>query len=447
MPALDTVPRSAVLGLSAGALGFALGAMLGVVERTVMLLWPPFGVWRSAWPSYSWVVEAAIAATTFLCSWRPVPGTRSHLWARAGAVAWVVALAAEEWPSGSVMSRDACANLEELPSDSPVLVVTLCCARLLLWLSLGGVVLASGRRFALPRWSPAIAAGLGATLAEPGLDEVLRHWRTGSLLIRFPTFTYSLVELVMLVVFAGAFASVASAMRRRPLLDPDALVSTGHPGGGATEIATRTFYHWSASSLVLLVCVFALTNQVGTALARVPLIEGWGSDGRIVFALSLLAVAILVERARRKNPDESSFAPTIAAGVGALWGAASASSASSGRALALRILALGFCGFAVVAVAVLLPKIPGHVRTVRNMKGALALGGVMIASSGLSEWTSAGSRCETPVASLLSVEGHSMLLFGALVVVTLAVHRAVPIEGEILRASSTTRRGDLDERS
>jgi len=410
MPKLDTVPRTVAVGLSVGALGFASGALLWIVERTIMLLWPRFGGLRGAWPSYSWVVEVAIVATTFLCSWRPVPGTRSHVFARVGAGASVVAIAAEEWPIGLAMSRDACGNFEELPSDPPLVVLTLGGARLLLWLSLGGVVLATGRRFALPRWLPAIAAGLGATLAEPGLEHVLLRWQRGSPLFRFPTFTYSLVELVMIVAFAGAFASVASAVRTRSLIDQDAILSTRGPRSGTTERTTRTLNHWSASSVALLVCVFALSSQVGTMLTDVPSLGGAPANGRLVLALSLSALAILVERARRKNPNESSVAPTVAAGLGAACSVMAVRSPSGGGVLALHALALAFCAFTVVAIAMLLPKIPGHSRAVRNVKRVLFGGGVVIALSALSELRSARLHCEVPHFWLSIFDGQSVLL-------------------------------------
>ena len=412
--------------------GFATGAFMWIVARAVILFDWSQRASDYVESLYVWTVDAAFIVAAALCAWRPLPGTRSHVFARVAVVGWLVAVVAGWWPSHTITHYDECGLVRDVVRDPPGLLAVSSIGRLLLVLSLAGSVLASGRRFALPRWTPVIAAGLGATLTNVGFDELLS--RAAFSPAHLPTYTLALTELVMLIAFTAAFTTAAFALRRRPFLDEEAVLSTPAPGTPNASDA-RAFAYWRASISAVLAFTFAFASLAGEALGFVPSLAGWGSSRSIVFALGLVVFLVLVERARRRHAEASSFALTIGSGVAALFGAASVYATLGARPLILREMSLVTTAFTLGGIALLLPNIPAVGREVAKVKGALYLGALFLALSAGAK-LSAASRSSAPERTEPWINGETILLLAAFFFVTLAVHLTRPIEREALIAEA-----------
>jgi hypothetical protein len=432
----DVVPNIVTIGLSVAAWGFAIAAFMWLVAHAVTLLDRSHRASALVEVLYAWTVDAAIALAAALCAWRPVPGTRSHVFARLAVVGWLVAVVAEQWPSHTVIHYDRCGQVLDQAGDAAWLLIASSLGRLLMFLSLAGLVLAAGRRFALPRWMPVVAAGLGATLSEVGLDEVLLGHRGGSSLTRYPMYTKALAELLMLVAFTVAFAMAAFAVRRRPFLDEDAVLSTAPARTPVSAFDPRPFDYWRASISALLACTFALASRAGEELGFVPSLAGWESSRSIGAALGVVAFFVFVEHAHRQHTEISSWALTMASGFAALCGAASVFAVIGARPLLFREMGLVTTAMTLGGVALLLPNIPVVANVVTKVKGLLSAGAFFLLLSAGIGLSHAGPRASAPGTAGPWINGETVLLFAAVFFVIFAVHRARSIEREALIAEA-----------
>ncbi|MBX3259498.1 MAG: hypothetical protein KF782_07380 [Labilithrix sp.] len=432
----DVVPRIVAIGLSVAAWGFALGAVTWVLARAVMLFAETPRAPQYVELIYAWTIDAAILSAAALCAWRPLPGTRSHVFARLAVVGWLVGVVAEQWPRHVVMRYDPCGRVVGHAMDPPGVLVAASIGRLLLFLSLAGIALASGRRFALPRWTPVVAAGLGASLTEVNLDQVLGGGRAGPDPIRFPLYALSITELLMLVAFSAAFAAAARAARRRPFLDEEVALWT--PSASTSE--PRAYAYWRASIGAVLACLFALTSFAGEGLACIPSLGGWVSIRPIALGLALVAFPVFVERARRRHAEASSFSLTLGAGAAALCGAAAAFRISVDGLVVFRVLGVVTTAFTLAGIALLLPNLPARADVVAKVKGALYAGAALLVFAVGAELGIAASSTSALTTTRSWIRADTLVLLAAVVFVTIAVHLARPIEREALLAEARARR-------
>ncbi|MBX3191804.1 MAG: hypothetical protein KF819_32740 [Labilithrix sp.] len=425
MPERDARPRIVAIALSAATCAIAIAASMWFVAHAVTLFDRSSRGALFVGALYAGVVDASLVVAAALCAWRPVPGTRSHLFARFALVGWLIATLAERWPSPAGEHVDASGPGWSLFGSS--------IGRLLLFLSLAGIVVAAMRRFALPRWLPVVAAAFGATLTHASLDELLRGHRAGFSVGPLPIYTLALTELVMLAGFTAAFAMVASAVRRRPFLDEEAPLSTTRPEPSVLDAGT--FDHWRTSIGALLACTFAIASRASDELGFV-LLADCGSSRSTTFAMGMVAFFALVERARRRHAEASSWALTIGSGVAALSAVASVFASAGARPFVLR--EIGFVGAALTlsGMALLLPNVPAAAHAVRKVRGSLYLGAcslLLSAGAALYRTDAHRSTVETPASWFT---GHTPMLFAAFFFVTLATHFARSVEREASIAST-----------
>ncbi|MBX3204398.1 MAG: hypothetical protein KF764_04985 [Labilithrix sp.] len=434
------MPRTVSVGLSVASWAFALGAVAWLIARIVVLLGrsPPAAVE----PLYAWTVDAALVIAAALCAWRPMPGTRSHVFARLAIVGWLIAVIAEGWPSHTVTQYDSCGLAVAVVRDAPGLIAAAASGRLILLLSLAGVALASGRRFALPRWMPVVAAGVSASLAEAGLAEFVSGFRADSSLVIFPVHTVALPELLMLVAFSAAFATAARAARRRPFLDEDAILSRTAPRAASSASDARAYPYWRASISAVVACLFALASIAGAELALLPGLEGWPSSRPIAAALGLVVFLALIERARRKHAASSSLALTAGAGAAALCGVASVF-ATFASTIVFRSIGLVTTAITLGGIALFLPTISALPTVVAKVKSALYLGALFLALSAGAELRSAASFRSAAATPEPWIGGEVLLLLAAVSFVTIAVHLARSIERAALIAEALAREESL----
>lgn len=431
-PGREGSPESVRLGLLLATCGFGAGALAWLVAHAIT----PSGA-KTVPSLYAVTLDAALVGAAALCAWRPVPRTRSHVFARLALVGGLVAVFAERWPSHTTVNFDPFGQVLDQVTDPPGLLLASSAGRLLQVVALAGVALATGRRFGLPRWAPVVAAGVGASLIEPALAEVLRAPRAACL---HPTYTMALAELVMLVAFGVAFGAAALAVRR-PFLDAEDALAALPPRMPSRASDRVAFGSWQASLDAVLACTFTLASLVGEGLRRVASTSDERPSRSVARACAMVITVVLVERARRRCAGESSFALTLGAAVAAVCGVVSVFAATD--AFVFRDVGLATTAMTLGGIAHLLPDLPVAARAVTKVKGLLYTGVAFVllsVAADLSRPTICRLRPETTWFTGPVVSEVAALLF-----VALAVHRARRIEREALVAEALAARAAVDE--
>ncbi len=430
--ASEAVPRSIVIGLSFGAWAFAASAVLWIVDWANIWFEPTHDV--LVFPVYRYTVEVALVATAAACSWRPVPGSRSHLFARAAVIAWIVAMAVEAWAPDHVQrTYNACGDVVAVVSGAPHALLARSGARIVVWLALAGLAIAAGRRFAAPRW--ALVAGAGLALPWADLAWTDRLGAGFSAVPAHPTFLLSLAELATLLAFAIGFSCVAHASRRRIFVDVDALASAdrSRPDASKDDLARWT----RANTMLLSAFVFVLASAVGETLDRT--FFGVLRGTPIPTAGAVLVVLPVAEYARRRCAG--SRAVTFAALFAALFGVMTIFSSSTARHVRLlEDLTWVTTAFIFGGTALLLPELRDRRRPRAAVRGALTASAIFLTAAGLGDLFTARTAFFDPGRTT----GRLPLLLAAFGCACFALRSMRPLEREALIRDALARRHSPD---
>lgn len=453
-PRAETVPRSVAAGFEVAAWAFGAALVTWVVARTIQLSDHSDATFAKVSLLYSTALDLALLVAGLACAWRPIPGTRSHVFARGAVVGAVVAFAAERWVH-AVVAVDASGLRVSAMDPSPGMLVAWI-GRLTVFVALAAVAFVGGRRFALPRWLPIGAAALGAVLTDVAFEEVLRlGWRASDVLVLL-VYRQSSTELAMLLAFAAAFVAVARAARTRPFVD-DELALAASPSASRPPLPgeARVLDEWRLAMNAVLAFAFVAACRAAEELRSVVRsLAAWEVRHSIAFTIGVLAFCVSVERARRRSSGARSWALTAGAGLAAFAAIAMLLSGYGHGAYAERFVVLArelgfaFGAFVLGGLALLLPDLAPGTDVTRKVKSALYFAAFTATLSVASRlWATSGAGCGPATFGSRGVgfPVETLALFASATFVMLAIHRARPIDVHVLVARRAARAANADQ--